>query len=213
MNKPLIVKVVNSIYWTLLSAWFGCMAMTGIVAMIAFPTLRDLNPTLPGFAGYAGEHWSIAAGHVMRKVFLVNDAVQLVALVGCSLIMGLQVTVMGQRRERGANALRGICLFALMCSTAYYLLALSTRMDANLQEYWTRAAAGADGAGFKAAFDKDHVVAENILKFNLFMLLGLILSSACALTTNDADAAPEGRTPITRSSALQEPALLRGGAR
>ena len=213
MNKQLIVKIVNSVYWTLLSAWFGCLAMTGIVAMIAFPTLRDLNPALPGYSSYAGEHWSIAAGHVMRKVFLVNDAVQLVALVGCSLIMGLQVTVMGQRRERGANVLRGICLFALMCSTAYYLLALSTRMDANLLEYWARAATGADGAGFKAAFDKDHLVAENILKFNLFMLLGLVLSSACALTTDAPDAASAGRAPVGRPGNLEEPALLRGGAR
>lgn len=208
MSRLTLTKITNAVYWLLLSAWFGCLAMTGIVAMIAFSTARELDYRIPSFSRYAGDHWPVAAGQIMNKVFLVNDGVQLVALIGLIAIMVLQVTKMGMPRHRVANAVRALCLFLLLCSTSYYLLVLSTRMNANLTEFWTRASAGEDGSSFKIAFDADHLTAENILKFNLVVLLILVPASACALTTReDEDSVPAVPANSPRT-VVQEPELL-----
>ena len=54
------------------------LVMSGTMAAVIFPTMKQLQPVLPEFVKVPQDHWSLAAGLVMRKVFFISDAVQLV---------------------------------------------------------------------------------------------------------------------------------------
>ena len=47
----------------------GVICTSGFVAAVLFPTMKRLNPRLPEFEAFGGEHWRIAAGQVGAKMF------------------------------------------------------------------------------------------------------------------------------------------------
>ncbi|GJQ29781.1 MAG: hypothetical protein HBSAPP03_16650 [Phycisphaerae bacterium] len=156
--------------------WLGVVIMSGIVAAVAFPTMKSLNPSLPDFAAYPGEHWTIAAGHVARRVFDLGAMLQ----AGCAAIACVTLTgsALGDpRRPRRIPFARAIALLLAVGILGYWRLSLTPTMDADLDAFWAAARAGntESADAHKAAFNAAHPVAARTLSFTaLFVFAGLV---------------------------------------
>ena len=180
--------VVNVVYAMGLSLWFGALLMTGAVAAIIFPTMRDLGVSLDRFAAFdPSQHWKIAAGAVMEKAFFALDLVQAVSLFLIAGLFLMQVTLFGHRLRAKANLLRALLIATLIGTTGYHVFVLAPRMNANLRQFWTLAESGATdetgrtAAMYQAAFDADHPRASTMLSTNALLVAGLVVVSAVAL--------------------------------
>jgi hypothetical protein len=160
-----------------LGVWLGALGMTAASAATIFPVMKGLDPTLPGFAGYVGGHWSIAAGMPMQRIFAVFDGVQLVCCVAAAGLAAAGL-LRGGRRDPLELA-RGMVLGLAFVGVVYYLLLLTPEMAADLRAFWEAAGRG-DGAsaeGFRAAFEARHPTANRLLGG-----IGAGVLSALALT-------------------------------
>jgi len=208
-----LVRITNIIYWFFLSLWFGSLVMTGVTAAIAFPTLKERGVIVPGFdAVPESEHFLIAAGSVLNKVFFVNDVIQFIAAIVVTLITGLQLFSTRLRLPKMANLIRLGALAAVLLSLSYHLLVLAPRMNYNLRQYWDLAQQGEDYSAFKEKFDEDHPIARNILAMNTFGLIIIIGSSAYMMIpgrdeSNDRRKKRGGSSGAS-SRELEEPELL-----
>lgn len=176
-----------------LGLWLGALVMTGATAAIAFPTLRDLDPSLPAFASYPEDHWSIAAGMVMARVFFVCDAVQL----GCGLLAGATLGILfltgAVARRRAAQVIRAALLAVLLVSLLQYLVFPAREMAQDLQAFWSAAKAGdAETADrHRAAFERAHPGASLRLSLHAIGVLVTMAVGAWAAATPERDAAHE----------------------
>lgn len=157
----------------------GALAMTGVVAAVAFPTMRALDPSLPGYAGYGGAHWSLAAGVLAERVFHIGFAVAGVCLLVCVGAVG----VMLARREGGRMPIvrAGLLLVTLGVFLAHVAW-LQPRMDEAAAEYRAAAAAGEGERAIaaKARFDGMHPNASRLVMGATASALALFAASAWA---------------------------------
>ncbi|RMH26000.1 MAG: hypothetical protein D6693_07970 [Planctomycetota bacterium] len=140
----------------------GVIAATGLAAALAFPTMRDLDPTLPGL-GVAGDHWMIAAGSVMAPVFTIAVAVAGIAVALAGLVW------VGRTLRGGASAaalvVRGVAILAALAVVGYAQFVLLPRMNHNFASFLAAARTGDAPAaeGFRDAFDRDHPASSRAL--------------------------------------------------
>jgi hypothetical protein len=163
-----------------LSMWAGSLAMTAVTAAIAFPTMKELNPTLPSFAAYPDDHWVIAAGQVMERVFTASDIGQLaLAILACVLFVPLALS---KRLSRGLMAARAVVLAALLVSLLEYTFVMRPQMTSDLMAFWAAAKAGELEAAnaARAAFDEAHPLASARLSVHL---AGVLLAIALCLVS------------------------------
>lgn len=208
MKNTGALKFVNTVYWLILSLWFGSLIMTGAFAAITFPTMQALGPTLPDFEAYEQiSHWRIAAGHVMYKGFFISDSVQLVSVILVTLLTLVHILIFKFPYRRFANVIRLFGLVCLLISVGFHILVLGSRMNTNLVTYWEQAAAGEDPTQALDAFNEDHPKASRLMQFNAAVLALLVIpASACGMTTREDD--DEGGGRARASGGLQEPELL-----
>lgn len=206
--------VCETLHLLALGLWLGALVMTGATAAIIFPTMRTLDPSLPGFPGAPDDQWVLAAGTVMQRVFFVCDAVQLGSAAFAAATLILLLSFFGLSFRRPAAVVRAALLLGVLTALGYYLLSLSPEMTRNLRGYRDSARGGdvAAAASFKAAFDADHPRASALLGANTFGVLAAFLAAAwCAATPGWAGAGGSGgATRPRRRSELEPPALLRG---
>ena len=184
---------VETVALVALGLWTGALLTTGAAAAITFPTLRDLAPTLPGFPGAPPEqHWALAAGQIMNRVFGLTDVIGLVALsVTAGAMLGLRA--LRWPRPRGVVRFARLALLGLGIGVAgYTMLVLRPTMDADLRAYWAAAEAGeADlAAAARASFEALHPHASRVLSVQFFGALGLF--AAVALAARRPGPAPAG---------------------
>lgn len=173
---------------SVLGIWLGALVMTGTTAALAFPTLRGLKPTLADFAAVPGdEHWRIAAGSVMQRVFLACDVVQLIAAGVALVTMGL--ILMSEPRHgiktgRVWLLARTIAVATAVMLVAYQVLVLAPRMNANLAEYYVRAREGEMevAARARAAFDAEHPLASRLMTGTAGAVLAALVCGAWVST-------------------------------
>ena len=163
---------------------FGVTAMTGLVAAVVFPAMRELDPTLGGYAGYDGPHWSLVAGVIAEKVFHVGFVVTGVML-GLSLAAVLGLVVL--RRVSGVPIVR---LGLVVVTLGLYLTHvgwLQPRMDRAARTYREAASTQQNevAAAMKSEFDDMHPIASK--------LIGALALSSFALFTVSAWTASAGR--------------------
>lgn len=213
----MLPRILNSIYWLLLSLWFGSVVMSGVTAAIAFPTLRDRGVVIPSFSSVdPSEHFKIAAGSVMYKVFFVTDIIQLVSVVVVIAITGVQLSSRRITLPKVPNLIRIGALVVVLLTVSYQILVLSPRMNANLTQYWKLAENGEDGSTYQQAFEDDHPVASRVLTIDAFALVILVVSSGYMMLSSSNDRSPNGTNPSIQtrkrqndySNPLEEPALL-----
>ena len=130
---------MNVRLWSLMLAWsLGAWAlvivMSGAMAAVIFPTMKQLDPVLPDFVSTPGDHWSLAAGLVMRKVFFISDIAQLVL----AMVAVVSLTIVAKGSEIAEFARRVLSLFlaisciAMLASAFWLSPALRRDMDAAL---------------------------------------------------------------------------------
>jgi hypothetical protein len=173
--------VARSVHMAALGVWLGAMVVIGVAAAIAFPTMRGLAPELPAFAGYPKDHWAIAAGHLMNRLFVVGDWLGLVlGLVAFGAIVGALLA--GARRlATPLGVLRSVATVLAMLIAVASLVLMRPGMNADLDEFWGAARAGevarADAA--RARFDAMHPKASLVLSAQAgIVFVALLLSAA-----------------------------------
>ena len=205
-------KLADTVHTAGLGVWLGVVLMSGAAAAVIFPTVKALNPSLPAFSAYTGDHWMIAAGRVADRTFAVSDAAQFVCalLAGAGLVLGQPIGDASWRTPR--SALRITFFSGAITALAYQLFVLAPRMNANLQGHWT-AAAGGDNAAAQAlreAFTADHPTASTTL--GVIAALVAICLGLAAWPKAAGGSSVTGTPVISRESARpEEPALARGG--
>lgn len=148
-----------------LAIWLGTVAMTAVAAAVIFPQLKALAPTLAGYAGYTGDHWMIAAGHVANRIFVIGDVIQAV----CAGVAGLTIAVALMARRfspfRAAAAVRLLAMLVAFGAMSYQFGSLRPDMRRNLDEYWLAAEQGRneDAAVYQERFRALHPAASNTL--------------------------------------------------
>lgn len=156
-----------------LAFWLGAVGMTGVTAAVAFPTMKEMGPTLPAFAAYSEAHWPIAAGSVARRVFDISAYVQVVCALVALVAGGLRVLVGAGPRP----VARVVWTLLAAACLGWWLVVLTPRMNINLDVFWEAARAGKleRAASAKAAFDMDHPLASRAISgAALFALLGVV---------------------------------------
>lgn len=163
-----------------LGVWAGALLMTGATASVAFPTMRELAPALPGYSAYAQDHWSIAAGHVMRRVFTISDWTQLACMLIAIGTLVVEATLVGWRRLGMAWRVRGGVIVLAAAAAGYSALFMAPRMNARLDEYWESARSGQIAAAqtAKFAFDEDHTLARRLMTGTFALVAAALLTSA-----------------------------------
>lgn len=176
---------MNMRLWSLmlawsLGAWVLVIVMSGAMAAIIFPTMKQLDPVLPEFFSTPGDHWSLAAGLVMRKVFFISDIAQLVL----AMIAVVSLTIVLKAGEIGVLARRVLTLsLAVSCiamlATAFWLSpAMRRDMDAALIA--GKAGNSAAMNASRAQFAAKHTSATTLM---VTTLSGAVLASLAVLTT------------------------------
>jgi small-conductance mechanosensitive channel len=168
-------SILDALHRGTLGLWMGVLLMVGTTAAIAFPTMKSLDPHLPAYARYDGDHWAIAAGAIMNRAFLVSEWAT--AAFGAVAMMTLGFA----RRRRGRVwFIRLLALTVALGLSIWILAGQRPAMSHHLESFWSAAAAGdnAMAAEHKAAFDRMHPVASNLLITQL-VLAGLAFAGSC----------------------------------
>ncbi len=173
LRLPLLVLHILA-----LSLWLGCVVTAGLAAAIIFPTMKSLDPQLPAYAGYTGDHWMLAAGRIADRIFDATDTAQ-VGAAGVALLTGVALLAARGLRARPPIALAWlVALAAALGVLAYTLTVLRPRMTTNLVTYWDAASRADNPAAeaARAAFSAEHPLASNLMAATaLLVLLALIL--------------------------------------
>ncbi|HZW10382.1 MAG TPA: hypothetical protein VFF69_10805 [Phycisphaerales bacterium] len=156
---------------------FGVTAMTGVVAAVVFPTMKELGPSLPAYAAHGGPHWSLAAGMVAERVFNIGFAVTGAALLGAMASVLVLAFTRGRREWPVAR------LALLFVTTGIFLTHfawLQPRMDSAAAAYRKAAAAGRadEAAEAKGQFDDMHPIASKLIGGVALSSLALFVASS-----------------------------------
>jgi hypothetical protein len=162
-----------------LGFWLGALVMAGTAAAVIFPTMRELDPRLPHYVGYAGDHWLIAGGRVAAKVFWITDAVQFACMLLAGLTFGIAVMWCGLQVRRISTFARVLVLLALVGVLSYRLGFVEPGLSAALRDHWAAALAGDTAAAsrFKAVFDAGHPLQTRLLSITAGLVLAAILAT------------------------------------
>ncbi len=161
--------------------------MTGAVsAAIMFPTMRELDPRLPDFAGFGGEHWKLAAGRAQSNIFIWADFIQLGAAALAFLTLGLRLIGAGVARapRRAATAIRTLGVGAGVVLVACNLMILSPRMNPHLRAYWQLAREGqtVEANAEATEFSSYHPAATTVHGGTAVAVLVALVSGAWSLS-------------------------------
>lgn len=161
-----------------LGVWFAAIVGAGAMAALAFPTLRELDPSVPAYQLYEGPHWSLAAGVLAERGFRLSDRVQVV----CAVLALLLAWCLPRDGSRTAGRLAVACLALATGGLVYQLGLLRPRMDEHVVAYRVEAREGRaeDAARHKAAFDALHPSASRALSFTALAVAGAIVCVAYA---------------------------------
>ena len=202
--------VAETVHLTALGLWLGALVMTGLMAATLFPMMKGLDPRLPAYEKYTGEHWMIAAGQPMAKIFLYSDILQFACATLCIFTMGVLLFKCRISMRRPSGAIRVLALATAICLLGGRGIYLSPRMELNMRGYWEAALQGnnTEAAKFKDVFSADHPTASRLMGGTAVALLLAMLAGAWSASTPGVPAPPSPAPP--RASKYEEPRLLRG---
>lgn len=149
-----------------LGIWCGMLLLAGFTAATTFPTVKALNPALPGLEGYSGEQWKLVAGRVMDPVFGAVTWAGAVIALWLALSLFVMLGLCGLSLARRVNAVRGIVVGLLLGLAGYDALVLRPQMTSELRAHWEAVDAGDYelSAQHQAAFEELHPRASFVLQ-------------------------------------------------
>lgn len=164
------VPIISAINTGALGAAMGIILATGVTAAIAFPAMRELAPTLPGYAAVE-DHWLIAAGSIMAQVFRVTAIMLAIAFAGAVVTLFVLIARAGAGRNRAAVLLRSLVLLAAVAVFTHYAAVLMPRMNRTFDDFLNAARTGdsEQAVSLRASFDSDHPASRRDLS-TLFAL-------------------------------------------
>lgn len=168
--------ILEAAHLASLGIWFGAVGTAGAVAAVAFPTMMELDPTLGAYAAFPGEHWPIAAGEVLFKVFQITDLVAVVCVVLIAGTLLASIVAGGLSVRRLSVKLRVALVIALIAVQGWALFVLMPRMSHNVNEFWSAAKAGeTERAGeYRVLFSNDHPTSRRVSETLLvFMVIAM----------------------------------------
>ncbi|MGP1347051.1 MAG: hypothetical protein ACTS3F_10350 [Phycisphaerales bacterium] len=203
---PWPARAAEAAHIAALGVWLGALVLTGIAAAITFPTLRILDPHLPNYAEYPEDHWAIAGGAIMNRVFIASDwialACAIIAAAGGAAALAPRLTRQPLRHTlfRPLAILRAAATIAALLITLASFALLRPTMNEDLRLFHHAARSGdiaaADAA--RARFDEAHPRASMILSAQA----GLVL---IALTLGAYDATRHPTPPTNPRHARNAP--------
>ncbi|MBX3353099.1 MAG: hypothetical protein KF684_09190 [Phycisphaeraceae bacterium] len=186
---------LNAAHLVALALVAGMIATTGLTAAIAFPTMRDLQPTLGIYPDFGGEHAPLAAGTVMQKVFRLAGAAQFFLIGAASVTLTLAGTIAnphgGLARARVWQVRTLITLAVL--GTLFAQNTVQRGMNRSLAAYHAAASAGDDAQAqeFRQRFADRHPTTSRLLTAALLLsVAGLAMGVWDAGRSKDGAAAP-----------------------
>ncbi|MBX3363579.1 MAG: hypothetical protein KF866_02330 [Phycisphaeraceae bacterium] len=201
---PLGRKLCESLHLIALGLWLGVLVMAGAVAAQVFPVVKALDPLLPEFAAYTGEHWLIAAGHIGEFTFLTADFIQFGCIVLAVLTLVASIMAFGLPLARLTTLVRAGVVGIGLAIVAYQIFILAPEMNQNLRQYWTAARQGdlELATRFRDAFLARHPESRNVLAACTLCAASGIVAAVWSIT------APSGIAQ--QSSPYATPALKKG---
>lgn len=190
-----------------LALWLGFVVAAGTFAALVFGVSKSLDPRLPEYEAYSGEHYLIIGGKMAQTVFFAADVVQFICAMLAVLTLIALFKIRSGEARRPAMVMRASSLVVAVASLAALLLIVNPKLVAATGAYWRAAKAG-DMAGVlthKAIAGDTHPYASALMATTALMVLASLVSGVWSL----ASAARPGAIAAARSS-MPEPALLRG---
>jgi ABC-type Na+ efflux pump permease subunit len=197
--------IAEAVHLLSLGLWLGGLGIAGLSAGQIFIVMRGLDPVLPGFAGFQGAHWSVAAGHAVQPMFIAVDVLQFACVLIAGGTFALAAGRLGLSLRRVSTFLRAALILGLLAVLSYRFFMLGPEMMQSLAAYWGEAAAGETQAALahKAVFDQAHGLDRRLM----LVTLGLVLAAISAALWSLVDDRPLREAPA--GSELQEPLLAR----
>lgn len=185
--------IAEMVHVLALAVWLGSLVMAGAVAAQVFPLLRQLDPIIPAWTSYTGEHWLIIAGRIGEFTFFTVDLIGLVALAIAIITLIGSIVMLGLPLARISTLLRAVGLGAVVMLASYQLFVLAPTMNKHLHQQWAAAEAGDNDLAeeHRRAFSALHPTATRVL---VGSALGVAMAIAAAVWSigvrDDRDASP-----------------------
>lgn len=205
---PYRLEAIQVAAW---ATWSGALLVTGATAYFVFTLLKRLDPTLPEFSAYGGEHWRLLGGYVAERLFIGADVVGFLAICIGGGAFAL-ATWKGRPHPRSwTAAIRALLVIAMVGVMTYRFAVLDPAMQVDLAAYRQAAALGdtENALELQRAYDGHHKTASNVMVASLLLSLGA-LGFTLATTRRVMTGGAGDRTAKARPSGLQEPELARG---
>lgn len=157
--------LLESVHIAGLAAWFGAAGMSGVFAAVTFPMMKRLDPKLPGYAGFEGEHWSLAAGQLANRVFVIADSAQFVGAMAAGVTFAVLVARRHVAADRLSTWVRGLSLSVGIACVAGLLIVVQPGMQSSFRAYWSAAEQGLTQEALRArgAADALHPWASRLI--------------------------------------------------
>lgn len=196
----------ETVHQVALGLWLGSLVMAAATAAIVFPTMKALDPRLPAFSAYTGEHWLLTAGQIGERVFTISYLIAFPCSLAAIVTLAVLVLIFRLPRTRPAVILRIIALAIAVAAFAAQLLIVSQSMNASLRAYWAAALAGENevAARHQAAFRDLHPTASTLMG-----VTGVSLLVAFAAGAWSAGATASPRSNDSTRPQLEEPLLAK----
>jgi hypothetical protein len=177
-------RFLETVHLTVLGIWAGSMLTTIAGAIVLFPTIKRLDPHLPAYEAYAGEHWRIAAGQPGHMLFLMLDIVQFLAVM---LAVATLVTMLWFKmldRRRISTMIRTMAMAGALVAVSYHLFLLAPKMNQDITAFWSAAKAGEfdKAEQYRTAFDSMHPIASRVLGITGVCVLVALVTGAWSAT-------------------------------
>lgn len=211
---PYRLEAVQVAAW---ATWSGALLVTGLTAYFVFTLLKGLDPALPEFSAYEGEHWRLLGGYVAERLFIGADVVGFLAICIGGGAFALASWKGHPHPRSWTAAIRALLVMAMVAIMTYRFAVLDPAMQIDLAAYRQAAALGdtANALAMQTEYDAHHKTASNVMVASLLVSLSA-LGFTLATTRRVMTGAAVDRTPAKPAkpaSQLQEPQLARGPRR
>lgn len=188
-----------------LGLWLGVIAMSGAAAAILFPTIKELDPLLPEYTAYTGEHWRLAAGLPAERIFLVADIAGFVCSFLAAATFGCLATFFRLPVKSPTTISRAFVLAVALACFASNLIIIRPQMNSALNTYRAAALRGDNQAALthQQAFADLHPIASNLM---IALLVSVLLTFVLALKQELSLASDSAKGP-RRPGSLETPKL------
>ncbi len=175
-SKRSALRILDLVQASALSVCVGVVFTTGVAAAVAFPMMRNLDPSLPSFESVS-DHWLIAAGSIMARIFNIAATIEGAALIVAALALMISISIAKAPKNRIALFIRVGLLALTMAIYIHYRAVLTPRMNGNFSSFLA-AAQDHDtetAQTFREAFGADHPTSSKELgAIGLLSLLSAI---------------------------------------